>query len=215
MKGSIPEALARLEQLAVLALWRNRLTGVVPSLPFKNYTNDGCYLQYPTSPSNHYTCPLPPVSPLACTTCAACPVPPALPPVRHMHPNKRAPKHNMVPTLAREYALCTSAAVRRFMRCCRRGRKPALPALAAPACDGLDTLRAHVSAARPAADAARAVHRLAPSPPSACLVLTAPFALHSIRCVCDLPTTTPHAERILVREGPAHVHQPYTATVMV
>ena len=37
--------------------------------PFKNYTVY-CNLQAPTSPSNHYTCPLPPVSPLACTTCA-------------------------------------------------------------------------------------------------------------------------------------------------
>jgi hypothetical protein len=60
-------------------LRQNRLTGVVPSLPFKNYT--GCELQLQTSPSNQYTCPLPPVSPLACTTCAVCPAPP--------HPNKR------------------------------------------------------------------------------------------------------------------------------
>ena len=65
IEGSIPQALAGLDQLTVLGLWSNRLTGVVPSLPFKNYTN-GCYLQDPTSPSNHYTCPLPPVSPLNC-----------------------------------------------------------------------------------------------------------------------------------------------------
>ena len=64
MKGSIPEALGDLEQLVFLNLGHNRLTGVVPSLPFKNYTN-GCSLQDLTSPSNHYTCPLPPVSPLA------------------------------------------------------------------------------------------------------------------------------------------------------
>jgi hypothetical protein len=44
-------------------LGQNRLTGVVPSLPFKNYTV--CYLQVPTSPGNQYTCPLPPVSPLS------------------------------------------------------------------------------------------------------------------------------------------------------
>jgi hypothetical protein len=88
MKGSIPEALGDLEQLTFLELYQNRLTGVVPSLPFKNYTN-GCYLQYQTTnPTNHYTCPLPPVSPLAYTTCAICPAP-ALPvqPLRaHAHP---------------------------------------------------------------------------------------------------------------------------------
>ena len=63
LEGSIPEALAGLEQLTNLDLRLNRLTGVVPSLPFKNYTS--CWLQSPTSPSNHYTCPLPPVSPLS------------------------------------------------------------------------------------------------------------------------------------------------------
>jgi Leucine-rich repeat (LRR) protein len=61
IEGSIPAWLAGLERLTGLGLYRNRLTGVVPSLPFKNYTN--CYLQVNPSPSNHFTCPLPPVSP--------------------------------------------------------------------------------------------------------------------------------------------------------
>jgi hypothetical protein len=44
----------------------NNLTGLVPSLPFQNYTGaGGCYLQGNPSNagSNHFTCPLPPVSP--------------------------------------------------------------------------------------------------------------------------------------------------------
>jgi hypothetical protein len=62
LNGTIPLRLGGLEQLSYLDLRHNRLTGVVPSLPFKNYTVN-CNLQDPTSPSNHYTCPLPPVSP--------------------------------------------------------------------------------------------------------------------------------------------------------
>jgi hypothetical protein len=91
VKGSIPETLGDLKQLAFLSLDDNRLTGVVPSLPFKNYTG-GCYLRLPTSPSNHYTCPLPPVSPSrvhAILTCLSCrrPAPPR--PTR-AHTNARA-----------------------------------------------------------------------------------------------------------------------------
>ena len=75
LEGSIPEALVGLEQLTVLELQLNRLTGVVPSLPFKNYST--CWLQDPASPSNHYTCPLPPVSPRVHHTCQrAAPHPP-------------------------------------------------------------------------------------------------------------------------------------------
>ena len=58
IEGTIPQTLGNLQQVAVLNLGHNRLTGVVPSLPFKNYTG-WCSLQYPTSPSNHYMCPLP------------------------------------------------------------------------------------------------------------------------------------------------------------
>ena len=94
MKGSIPEALGDLEQLQYLVLEQNRLTGVVPSLPFKNYKS--CYLQYPTSPSNHYTCPLPPVSPLACTTCAVCPAPPCLAPPGWAGPVKHKGEAHLV-----------------------------------------------------------------------------------------------------------------------
>jgi hypothetical protein len=53
-------------------LWNNRLTGVVPSLPFEQYTG-WCYLQAPTSPSNHYTCPLPAVSPRVPSSAAPSP----------------------------------------------------------------------------------------------------------------------------------------------
>jgi hypothetical protein len=60
LEGSIPARLAGLVHLTVLALDRNRLTGVVPGLPFKQYTSY-CALQAPTSPSNSFTCPLPPV----------------------------------------------------------------------------------------------------------------------------------------------------------
>jgi hypothetical protein len=62
LEGSIPETLGHLKQLDSLYLWGNRLTGVVPSLPFENYPGN-CNLQLPTSPSNHFTCPSPPVSP--------------------------------------------------------------------------------------------------------------------------------------------------------
>jgi Leucine-rich repeat (LRR) protein len=61
LEGPIPARLAALERLTGLALNGNRLTGVVPSMPFKNYTNY-CGLQAATSPSNRFTCPLPPVS---------------------------------------------------------------------------------------------------------------------------------------------------------
>ena len=64
IEGTIPQSLRDLQQLVVLNLRYNRLTGVVPSLPFKNYTG-GCYLQSLASPSNHYTCPLPPVKALS------------------------------------------------------------------------------------------------------------------------------------------------------
>ena len=68
IEGTIPAALAGLERLGFLALDSNRLTGAVPNLPFKNYNNAvSCCLQSGgDTPSNHYTCPLPPDSAL-CT----------------------------------------------------------------------------------------------------------------------------------------------------
>jgi hypothetical protein len=41
-------------------LYGNQLTGLVPPLPFAQYTNY-CYLQYGDPPSNKFACPLPPV----------------------------------------------------------------------------------------------------------------------------------------------------------
>jgi hypothetical protein len=60
--GTIPHAIAGLAAVTVLALHKKRHTGFEPALlPFENYTG-WCYLQDPTSPTNHSTCPLPPDS---------------------------------------------------------------------------------------------------------------------------------------------------------
>jgi hypothetical protein len=88
LNGTIPGSLADLSQLTYLYVWaakgmwgvmtdhlcmcvaplthplgrnlcNNRLTGVVPNLPFAQYTN-GCTLQY-DPPSNRFACPLPQV----------------------------------------------------------------------------------------------------------------------------------------------------------
>jgi hypothetical protein len=61
LSGSIPGGLVELNNLTDFRLYRNRLAGVVPALPFKNYTI-GCMLQDATSPTNAFTCPLPPDS---------------------------------------------------------------------------------------------------------------------------------------------------------
>ena len=79
MDGTIPHAIAGLAAVTVLALHKNKLTGVVPAgLPFENYTG-WCYLQDPTSPTNTFTCPLPPDSaacaqgPPTCTSTTTAP----------------------------------------------------------------------------------------------------------------------------------------------
>jgi hypothetical protein len=60
--GSIPAELASLAKLIKLDLSFNHLTGLVPELPWNQYTR-GCSLQgFNNSayhPSNNYTCPLP------------------------------------------------------------------------------------------------------------------------------------------------------------
>jgi hypothetical protein len=67
LRGTIPSSLAKLSKMATLDLDRNRLTGLVPSLPFAQYNfNGGCILNLPsgqytcTEPNcNHFKCPLP------------------------------------------------------------------------------------------------------------------------------------------------------------
>jgi hypothetical protein len=67
LRGTIPSSLAKLSKMTALALAYNRLTGLVPSLPFAQYTgNVGCRLDSPsgqyacTEPNcNHFKCPLP------------------------------------------------------------------------------------------------------------------------------------------------------------
>jgi hypothetical protein len=61
LKGTIPSSLASLTQLTDLTLRDNALTGLVPPLPFKQYSMV-CDLDYPgcTEPKcNHFKCPLP------------------------------------------------------------------------------------------------------------------------------------------------------------
>jgi hypothetical protein len=109
IEGSIPETLAGLKQLTYLNLRDMRLTGVVPSLPFKNYTGN-CNLQDPTSPSNVFTCPLPPVSPLTCTVCDAYGRPSPLglrPPAAGQHRATQQPAGSA-------HMLCTIASVHRM-----------------------------------------------------------------------------------------------------
>jgi hypothetical protein len=66
LRGTIPSSLAKLSKLTVLALYDNRLTGLLPPLPFAQYTGGdpgyGCHLDAPscTEPNcNHFKCPLP------------------------------------------------------------------------------------------------------------------------------------------------------------
>jgi hypothetical protein len=63
LHGTIPSSLAKLSEMSLLWLYDNRLTGLVPSLPFAQYTNGECRLDAPsacTKPScNHFKCPLP------------------------------------------------------------------------------------------------------------------------------------------------------------
>ena len=62
LKGTIPSSLASLTQLTYIDLSDNALTGLVPPLPFKQYSNY-CYLDAPdhcVEPNcNHFKCPLP------------------------------------------------------------------------------------------------------------------------------------------------------------
>jgi Leucine-rich repeat (LRR) protein len=60
LNGSIPESISALTRLITLDLKLNTFTGPVPALPFEQYTY--CSLQSETNPSNHFICPLPPVS---------------------------------------------------------------------------------------------------------------------------------------------------------
>jgi hypothetical protein len=57
LKGTIPSSLASLTKLSSIVLFGNALTGLVPPLPFKQYSYR-CKLDY-TGGSNHFKCPLP------------------------------------------------------------------------------------------------------------------------------------------------------------
>jgi hypothetical protein len=92
LEGPIPSRLGDLEQLTDLALGYNRLTGMVPALPFKNYTY--CRLQALTSPTNKFTCPLPPVTPPPQATQTT----PSLP---ALHTRRGAPPHMLHCSIAR------------------------------------------------------------------------------------------------------------------
>jgi hypothetical protein len=66
LKGTIPSSLRSLTKLTSIYLAENSLTGLVPSLPFKQYynnSNNNCYLDDAvdcTEPNcNHFKCPLP------------------------------------------------------------------------------------------------------------------------------------------------------------
>jgi hypothetical protein len=70
LRGTIPSSLAKLSKMTQLVLTYNRLTGLVPSLPFAQYADAGgglCLLEDPpegsfgcTEPNcNHFKCPLP------------------------------------------------------------------------------------------------------------------------------------------------------------
>jgi hypothetical protein len=71
LRGTIPSSLAKLSKMTELTLFWNRLTGLLPSLPFAQYTYaesyyGQCALALPsgqfacTEPNcNHFKCPLP------------------------------------------------------------------------------------------------------------------------------------------------------------
>jgi hypothetical protein len=63
LKGTIPSSLASLTELSSISLSKNALTGLVPPLPFKQYSGGHCALDDPgycTEPNcNHFKCPLP------------------------------------------------------------------------------------------------------------------------------------------------------------
>jgi hypothetical protein len=69
LRGTIPSSLAKLSKMTTLFLYSNRLTGLLPPLPFAqyNYDGNGCDLDNPsdaryhcTEPNcNHFKCPLP------------------------------------------------------------------------------------------------------------------------------------------------------------
>jgi hypothetical protein len=77
LSGTIPSGIADLKALTALELSGNKFTGVVPALPFAQYTL-WCCLQHLTrdgySPTNAYACPLPPHSRLCKRGPPTCPV---------------------------------------------------------------------------------------------------------------------------------------------
>jgi hypothetical protein len=64
LKGTLPKSLGELSQLATLDLRKNKLTGLIPNLPFSQYADgSGCHLQTNGKDvpiSNKFWCPLPP-----------------------------------------------------------------------------------------------------------------------------------------------------------
>jgi hypothetical protein len=67
LNGTIPSTMVHLTNLNEVFLAQNRLTGLVPPLPFSQYngsTNGGCGFDAPDecgrgSGCNHFRCPLP------------------------------------------------------------------------------------------------------------------------------------------------------------
>jgi hypothetical protein len=63
LDGSIPGTIAKLAKLKYLNLERNLFTGVVPKLPFRQYTFGCCLQQFQNTPPdphrNQFSCPLP------------------------------------------------------------------------------------------------------------------------------------------------------------
>jgi hypothetical protein len=57
LTGTIPNGIADLDALTGLEFQNNRLTGVVPNLPFQNYT---AHCGLTMGGTNMFTCPLPP-----------------------------------------------------------------------------------------------------------------------------------------------------------
>jgi hypothetical protein len=69
LNGTIPDGIKALKELSILYLNGNSLTGLVPDLPFEqfmpHYPADNtsyCHLRDKTTPTNAFTCPLPPNS---------------------------------------------------------------------------------------------------------------------------------------------------------
>jgi hypothetical protein len=57
MEGTVPATLSAMTKMTFLYLNNNKLVGLLPAMPFAQYTGY-CCLQY--SGSNHFDCPLPP-----------------------------------------------------------------------------------------------------------------------------------------------------------